>query len=96
MNRRTRAQHITDDLAYPIRIKFCVPEFGLGSTTDRMVEWLGHEVGQGNFAVHNAQTISSSAVAVYFVSLTHAQRFLSTFPALEMADGTQSAVYSAP
>tara|TARA_Y100000296_G_scaffold66074_1_gene77962 strand:- start:43 stop:351 length:309 start_codon:yes stop_codon:yes gene_type:complete len=95
LSRRTRAQQQTDDLAFPIRVKFTVPERGLGDVSNRMHEWLRQEVGGGRFAVHSAQAISSSAVGVYFVSLDDARRFVDAFPAMEIANGTRCSTYTA-
>ena len=94
MSRRTRAQQQTDDLAFPIRVKFAVPERGLGDVSNRMHEWLRQEGGGGRFAVHSAQAISNAAVGVYFVSLDDARRFVEAFPTMEIADGTRCSTYS--
>lgn len=96
MSRRTRAQQQTDDLAFPIRVKFTVPERGLGDVSNRMHEWLRDEVGGSRFAVHSAPAISSAAVGVYFVSLRDALEFAKAFPALEFADGTVSSTNRQP
>jgi hypothetical protein len=34
-----------DDLAFPVRVKVCVPDRGLGKTLDRMVVWLRENLG---------------------------------------------------
>lgn len=93
MSRRTRAQQKTDDLAFPIRVKFTVPERGLGEVSTRMHQWLREQFGAGRFAVHSAQAISSAAIGVYFVSLDDARRFVDAFPMMEIADGTRCSTY---
>lgn len=93
MPRRTRAQQKTDDLAFPVRVKFAVPGRGLGEVSTRMHQWLKDELGAGRFAVHSAQAISSAAIGVYFVSLDDARRFVETFPMMEIADGTRCSTY---
>lgn len=96
MNRRTRAQHKTDDLAFPVRVKFAVPWNGLGAISSRLQQWLSEELGPGRYASHTAMAISTQAIGVYFVSLEDAQRFVAAFPEMEIADGTRSASYYSP
>ena len=96
MSRRTRAQHKSDDLAFPVRVKFAVPRDGLGAISGRMYFWLREELGPGRYAVHNALAISTQAIGVYFISLEDAQRFVASFPEMVIADGTRSASYYSP
>ena len=96
MTRRTRAQHLTDDVAFPIRVKFMVPWDGLGHLSVDMRVWLKDNVGAGRFAVHSASAISGPAIGVYFVTLADAQGFVTAFPSMEIADGTASTSYYSP
>ena len=96
MVKRTRAQAITDDLAFPVRIKVAVPSNGLGVASQRIAAWLTSELGSGHFAWHAAQGIGTAAMAFYFRSANDAQRFVSEFPELELADGTRSQAYVGP
>ena len=89
MARRTRPQAKTDDLAFPIRVKFRVPRDGLGRLSETTRSWLREHVGTGRFAVHNTDAIASDAVGVYFVTLGEAQEFVAAFPEMQIADGTR-------
>lgn len=96
MSKRTRAQSITDDLAFPVRVKIAVPGSGLGTTMDRMAAWLATELGPGRYACHGTQSIGTDAAALYFLSIGDAQRFAVAFPDAPLADGTRSKGYTAP
>ena len=47
MVKRIRAQAITDDLAFPVRVKLAVPPYGLGAASQRIDAWLKSELGPG-------------------------------------------------
>lgn len=97
MTRRTRLQSKTDDLAFPVRVKFLIPSNGLGARINDIRIWLRDEIGTGRYAWHSAQAIAGEAVAVYFLNLADAQRFADTFPSdLTLADGTLSPAYYSP
>ena len=100
MARRTTPQSKTDDLAFPVRVKFAVPGGGLRSIDDtldvRLREWLARELGRGAYACHAAPSLGTFASAVYFRRVADALRFVEAFPEWELADGTMSGVYTAP
>lgn len=96
MTRRTRLQSKTDDLAYPIRVKFRVPNDGLGGVSSRLSAWLNENVGRRRYASHPASVIAGQGMALYFRSLEDAQRCLAAFPELEIADGVAGPVYYSP
>ena len=54
MNRRSTSSAVIDDLRFAIRVKFVVPDTGLGADLDRLHEWLRANVGKDRFAVHSA------------------------------------------
>ena len=96
MVRRTRAQHKTDDLAFPIRVKFAIPRDGLGIVLTDAHVWLRENLGDGRYAVHSTQSIGTDALGVYFVSVEDAERFIAAMPTLQIADGTITRGYYRP
>lgn len=80
MNRRSTPPAKRDDDAFPIRVKLAVPPEGLGKRLDEMNAWLRANLAAGSFAVHSARTIGGSAMAVYFIAIEDAVRFLDAFP----------------
>jgi hypothetical protein len=72
-----------------------VPPFGLAKLYDRMHAWLAAELGRGQYASHGASGLGEDVAAVYFRTTEDAQRFVSSFPQLELADGTLLPAYSA-
>lgn len=99
MVRRSTSQFKIDELAYPIRVKFCVPErgmsaLGMGNPTH---EWLSANLAPYAWAWGPAHSIGCrQATAYYFRSIDDAQRFVAAFPQLDLADGVDSPVYTAP
>ena len=96
MSRRTSPQSRSDDVAFPVRIKIAVPRLGLGRRLDDIEAWLRAHVGRGGFACHSAVSTGTDALAIHFLNIEDAARFLAAFPDLELANGTLSAAYSAP
>lgn len=96
MVKRTRLQTKTDDLAFPVRVKFVVPSGGLGGVSDRLHVWLQEELGGREYAVHSAQSIGCQAIGIHFRTSEAAQRFIGAFPELQLADGTGSPAYVSP
>lgn len=96
MVRRTRLQSKTDDLAYPIRVKFRIPRFGLGATSDRLSIWLRDELGKDRCAKHSASVLHGQGMALHFRTLEDARRCVEAFPELEIADGVALPTYYAP
>lgn len=96
MVRRSRVQSKTDDLAFPIRVKFCVPVYGLGGLHTRLHDWLAAELGGRRYAVHSTNGIGGQMFAVYFRSIDEAERFIEVFPELQLADGVISPAYYSP
>ncbi len=96
MVRRSRAQSKTDDLAFPIRAKFCVPEGGLGGLHARLHEWLAAELGSWRYAVHSATGLGGQMFAIYFRTAEEAKRCIEAFPELQLANGVISPAYYSP
>jgi hypothetical protein len=97
MTRRSTPQARTDDLAFPVRVKFAVPGSGIRSIHDtlgeRMREWLRRELAPGDYAWHAATSIGINATALYFRSIADAHRFVDAFPEFALADATGRAAY---
>lgn len=96
MPRRTRAQSISDDLAFPIRVKFVVPRDGLIAVRPPIFDWLQENVDRACYALHPAQGLASQVSGIHFTSMSDAQRFIDAFPQIELADGTRSPNYYSP
>jgi len=96
MSRRSPRQSVTDDLAFPIRLKLVVPPLGFGNDLNTMLRWLKAEVGPGNYAQHSGQTLGGDAISVHFRRPEDLVRFLEAFPFLELADATTSRAYTSP
>ena len=79
MVKRTHAQAITDDLAFPVRVKLAVPPHGLGTASQRIDTWLKSELSPGRYAWHAAQSIGTAATAIYFRTADDAPRFVAQF-----------------
>jgi hypothetical protein len=90
MSRRSTPTAKRDDDAFPIRIKLAVPPYGLGPLLDDMQAWLRSNLPRDAFAVHSARTIGGDAVAIYFVAIDDAARFLAAFPSATLAYGSRS------
>lgn len=96
MARRSTPQSKIDDLAFPIRVKFVVPPFGLRGMSARIQEWLKAELGHLAYAWHPSSGYGCNATAFYFRSLADAARFVEAFPELQMADAIETGVYRSP
>jgi hypothetical protein len=97
MVRRSASQFKIDDRAYPIRVKFVVPEGGMGSLSVRPDAWLKTNLDHMAWAWGPAHSTGCfQATAYYFRSLADAQRFVSAFPELELADGVDTPTYTSP
>lgn len=88
MTRRTTPKKITDEAAYPIRIKVLIPPLGL-SSLPAIHKWLIQHVGRDRCAQHGASIRGWDAVAFYFLDIEDAAAFLRAFPALELDRGPQ-------
>ena len=93
MAKHTNSKQRHDELAFPVRLKVVVPPCGFGRTLDPVYEWLTREVGTRYYAWHNAPGFACSTAAFYFRSIEVAQSFVTAFPELVLADGTQSPAY---
>lgn len=96
MPRRSMPQHVLDDAAFPIRVKLRVPDLGLGTVLIEMLRWLRSEVGENNFAYHDAETLEGEALALHFRRFQDLAAFLRAFPKLDIADTTTSRAYTSP
>lgn len=89
MTRRTAPAAKRDDDAFPVRIKLSVPPEGLGTTLDAITAWLRGNLPREAFACHSARTIGGSAMAVYFLGIEDAGRFLAAFPNVALVGHTK-------
>ncbi len=85
MTRRTTPAAKRDDDAFPVRIKLAVPPEGLGTTLDAITAWLRGNLPREAFALHSARAIGGDAMAVYFLGIEDAGRFLAAFPDVPLA-----------
>lgn len=85
MIRRSTPAAKRDDEAYPIRLKFAVPPFGLGKQLDEINAWLRNHLEPGAFAVHSARAFGGSAMAIHFLAIEDALQFRDAFPELPLA-----------
>lgn len=97
MTRRSTPQKILDDNAFPVRVKFVVPEEGLGLEIDAMNAWLHKQVGLGEFAWHGAGNVGlEDHCALYFRHPATAAAFAKAFPNFQIADGLGKPGYTSP
>lgn len=99
MSRRSTPQRLLDERAFPVRLRFIVPELGLGRTADAMYAWLAENVGRGNYAVHSAGRDLPGAwdgMAVHLRRAADAAALVEAFPELTLADGTALSSYTSP
>ena len=88
MVRRSSSRFKVDDLAYPIRVKFVVPEGGMQGLSDRVEAWLDAELAPSAWSWGPAHSTGCrQATAYHFRSLSDAQRLVAAFPELQLADG---------
>ena len=95
MTRHALRQRKSDEIAFPVRVKFQIPDRGL-SNSQAIHDWLRDMIGRGDFAVHPGRSIGMQSVAIYFISLHDADRFHRAFPELQFADSTCLDVYYSP
>ncbi|OJW72764.1 MAG: hypothetical protein BGO57_16150 [Sphingomonadales bacterium 63-6] len=95
MSRHALRQRKSDEVAFPVRVKFRIPDRGL-SNSQAIHDWLRDMIGRGDFAVHAGRSVGMQSFAVYFISLRDADRFHRAFPELQFADGTCLDVYDSP
>ena len=96
MDRRSPPQKRTDDHAFPVRVRVLVPERGFENLLLDMHHWLDAAVGRGSYAVHGAGAGLTHATAWYFRTVEEAQAFVTKFPMLVLADGTELPTYQSP
>lgn len=89
MTSRTTPSAKRDDDAFPIRVKLAVPPDGLGKDLDAVHAWLRGQLPRDAFAIHSARTIGGSAMAVYFLDIEDAGKFLAAFPDLRLATSSR-------
>ena len=95
MARRATPQRITDDSAFPVRVKVRIPSGGFRRLDGAIREWLDREVGRTHYARHPAQGLGEVTSALYFRDVGSAARFFRALPELVLADGTVGAACTA-
>ena len=99
MVKRTPSPFQEVDRAYPIRVKFVVPDrgmaaLGLGSAVD---DWLVANLGPKMWSWGPGQSSACrQASAYYFRRMEDARRFVAAFPQLELADGVAGPIDTTP
>lgn len=96
MVRRSTPQKKIDDRAFPVRIRAYVPALGRSPSYVEVHAWLKDNLGTGNYASHGERGYLRDINLYYFRTAEVASRFLAAFPALELADETQSPEYTSP
>ena len=64
MVRRSTPQKKIDELAFPMRVRFAVPERGFGMRLDAIHAWLRTEVGTGFYAVYSSRSLATDALGI--------------------------------
>ena len=96
MVRRTAPRAESERNARPVVVRVLVPELGLGRTYKAVYQWLGENLGKGEFW-HGPHTCAlGEGMAFHFRTVEHASAFLAHFPELVLADGTMARSYSSP
>ncbi|WP_411891362.1 SOS response-associated peptidase [Yoonia sp. SDW83-1] len=96
MVRRSTPQKKLDESAFPIRVRFAVPDRGFGLRLNDLHRWLNAEIGSGHFAVHSSNGRAMDAIGVYLRSVECAQAVMTAFPDFGLADGVDCRSYSSP
>ncbi len=96
MVRRSTPQKKIDELAFPVRVRFAIPERGFGMRLDAIHAWLSTEVGAGFYAVHSSRGLATDALGVYLRDIDSARALIAAFPDLILADGTECRAYTSP
>lgn len=98
MVRRSTSQFKIDDLAYPIRVKFKLPEGGLYRQGLDPDGWLKANLAHLAWAWGGgaASLGCNDATAYFFRRIDDAKRFMEAFPQLELADPIDTPVYNSP
>lgn len=96
MVRRSTPQKKTDELAFPVRVRFEVPGLGFGNRLNDLHQWLSKEIGPGNYAVHSSNGLATDGMAVHLRLAEDAHTVTQAFPDFVLADGVASVAYSSP
>ncbi|ALJ81555.1 hypothetical protein [Ketogulonicigenium vulgare] len=98
MTRRSTTQEKKDRDAWPITLRFRVPELGfhgLGRDNDPY-EWTRLTLGLGEYTTTSLHIPAGDISCWHFRSMEDAQRFVERFPMLELFDGTTEMTYNSP
>lgn len=96
MVRRSTPQAQVDELHFPIRVHFVVPEHGLRDSAS-MYEWLNKRVGRMNYAWHGGgYHLCKQRIALYFRAPDALVGFMAAFPHLALADAIDAETYTSP
>ena len=79
-----------------MRVFVHVPASGFENLLPEMHRWLQASIGHDSYAKHGATGGLIEATAWYFRTVEDAQSFVSRFPVLELADGTEHPTYQSP
>ena len=99
VRRRADPWYKEADRAYPIRVKFVVPDGGtsaLGMGTP-LQDWLQANLGPKMWNWGPAHSSACrQATAYYFRRIDDAQAFIAAFPQLQLADGVAAPIDTTP
>lgn len=96
MVRRSTPQKKTDELAFPVRVRFEVPPRGFGMRLNDLHQWLSDEIGPGHYAVHSSYALAMDGMAVHLRLPEDATALVQAFPDFVLADGVDCVSYSSP
>lgn len=63
--RRSSPRNRSDKLAFPVRVRFVVPRYGLGGRSNDLHRWLTNEIGPGSYALHSSAAFAQDGLRVY-------------------------------
>lgn len=98
MIQRTPPQKVRDERAWPVRVRFLLPDGTVERfrTLRRLDEWLATSFGLAGFAQAPTVSLLGDAAALYFRCVEDAAATFAAFPQLVLADDTMSSVYTSP
>lgn len=88
MVKRSTPRRILDERSFPVRVAFAHQEGGREISWADASVWLRENIGPGNYALHGLTSHSPFAIAIYFLSVADAARFVTAHPQYRLADGT--------
>ena len=96
MSRQYQQQKKRDDLAFPVRVRVRLPEYGSGEDIDTLLNWCRNNVPAGAYAWYpDSRNFTENLELFHFRDTETAHRFVEELN-LELPDGTTCSTYSSP